>query len=615
MRVITQESCLSPETEEVCSLLRQALGLRDKWLFRPSPGPDARPFAREARVPSEIPRSGPLPTSLPRSSWDVEMVDGVYVAWRDSSRREAIARPPGSATDFFSDLHWLLRVTSSGVVRSYCHHRLLLLEHRFSLHVQLNADRETLAQKSAPHRDFYNVRKVDTHVHHSACMHQKHLLRFIKHKLKREPDEVVIFRDGKYLTLREVFESLDLTPYDLCVDKLDVHADRNIFHRFDRFNLKYNPFGQSRLREVFIKQDNLLRGRYLAELTKQVFADLEASKYQHAEYRVSVYGRKTVEWDVLASWVVQNDLKSDNNRWMIQIPRLYEVYKKAGTIDTFEQLLRNVFQPLFEATLDPASHPTLALFLEDVSGFDLVDDESKPERKPTKHQPTPAQWNVPFDPSFAYWIYYISANLHTLNQLREARGLNTFSLRPHAGEAGDVDHLASTFMACQNIAHGINLRRSTSLQFLYYLAQVGLCMSPLSNNSLFLDYHKNPFPTFFARGLSVSLSSDDPLQIHLTREPLVEEYSVAAQVWKLSGTDLCEIARSSVLHSGYPHEVKMHWVANQYWKEGPEGNDVQKTNVPDLRLRFRKDCIDEERRLIALGAARHAAKRRGGKDE
>lgn len=50
------------------------------------------------------------------------------------------------------------------------------------------------------------------------------------------------------------------------------------------------------------------------------------------------------------------------------------------------------------------------------------------------------------------------------------------------------------------------------LQYLYYLAKIGLCMSPLSNNSLFLDYHKNPFPVFFARGLFVSLSSDDPLQ-------------------------------------------------------------------------------------------------------
>ncbi|KIY91457.1 AMP deaminase [Monoraphidium neglectum] len=118
----------------------------------------------------------------------------------------------------------------------------------------LNADKEFLAQKVAPHRDFYNVRKVDTHIHHSACMHQKHLLRFIKSKLRKEPDEVVIFRDGKYLTLREVFESLNLTGYDLNVDTLDMHADKNTFHRFDKFNLKYNPCGQSRLREIFIKQ-------------------------------------------------------------------------------------------------------------------------------------------------------------------------------------------------------------------------------------------------------------------------------------------------------------------------------------------------------------------------
>lgn len=36
--------------------------------------------------------------------------------------------------------------------------------------------------------DFYNVRKVDTHVHHSSSMNQKHLLRFIKSKMKRSPD-------------------------------------------------------------------------------------------------------------------------------------------------------------------------------------------------------------------------------------------------------------------------------------------------------------------------------------------------------------------------------------------------------------------------------------------
>jgi len=70
---------------------------------------------------------------------------------------------------------------------------LITLSQKFNLHLMLNADREFLAQKSAPHRDFYNVRKVDTHVHHSACMNQKHLLRFIKSKLRKEPDEVKIW--------------------------------------------------------------------------------------------------------------------------------------------------------------------------------------------------------------------------------------------------------------------------------------------------------------------------------------------------------------------------------------------------------------------------------------
>lgn len=48
--------------------------------------------------------------------------------------------------------------------------------------------------------------------------------------------------------------------HDLNVDLLDVHADKSTFHRFDKFNLKYNPCGQSRLREIFLKQDNLIQG-------------------------------------------------------------------------------------------------------------------------------------------------------------------------------------------------------------------------------------------------------------------------------------------------------------------------------------------------------------------
>lgn len=57
-------------------------------------------------------------------------------------------------------------------------------------------------------------------------------------------------------------------------------------------------------------------------------------------------------------------------------------------------------------------------------------------------------------------------------------------------------------------------------------------MSPLSNNKLFLEYNKNPFPKYFNQGLNVSLSTDDPLMLHYTKDPLLEEYSVAAQVFE-----------------------------------------------------------------------------------
>ena len=72
------------------------------------------------------------------------------------------------------------------------------------MHRMLNEVDESAAQKAAPHRDFYNVRKVDTHIHLSSCMNQKHLLRFMKKKMKVEQDTIVTELDGKECTMREV---------------------------------------------------------------------------------------------------------------------------------------------------------------------------------------------------------------------------------------------------------------------------------------------------------------------------------------------------------------------------------------------------------------------------
>lgn len=44
---------------------------------------------------------------------------------------------------------------------------------------------------------------------------------------------------------------------------------------------------------------------------------------QMAEYRISIYGRKMSEWDQLASWIVNNELYSENVVWLIQVSFLH----------------------------------------------------------------------------------------------------------------------------------------------------------------------------------------------------------------------------------------------------------------------------------------------------
>jgi AMP deaminase len=46
--------------------------------------------------------------------------------------------------------------------------------------------------------------------------------------------------------------------------------------------------------------------------------------------------------------------------------------------------------------------------------------------------------------------------------------------------------------------------------------------------------------------------------------PTNKQYSVAAQVWKLSSVDLCEIARNSVLQSGLEYRFKRHFLGRHF---------------------------------------------------
>mmetsp|Transcript_14246 Transcript_14246/g.36439 ORF Transcript_14246/g.36439 Transcript_14246/m.36439 type:complete len:1280 (+) Transcript_14246:43-3882(+) len=567
------------DTIEAGKLLREALLLRKKYLFVED---SSRSISKSADTVSP---------------YKFAFVNGVGTVYADEA-----AQAKGTSLfsvhgplEFHRDFQRIMSIATAGPVKTFSAERLKFLQFKYQCHKLLNGGREERASLHDP-KDFSSVMKVDTHIHLAAAMTGKHLLDYIRGKLASEPDRVVEkTKSGEDITLRTLFEQNKIDMERFTVDALDVRGD-DVFHRFDNFNAHYNPFGKSELRTVFLKTSNTIHGEYFAEMTNQIFDRIEEAGHEAAEMRISIYGTSPREWDELSSWVINHNVYSDKNCWLVQVPRIYDLWKRIGRASNFQQVLSNIFEPLFRVTIDPSSNPTLHEFLKEVSGFDSVDDESKLEvgLTETTWEVDPTNWDRPENPPYSYYMYYMWANIQSLNLLRQQKGLNTFDMRPHCGESGDVDHLGSSFLVARGVNHGIALRDSAGLQYLYYLAQVGLAVSPLSNNKLFLQYDKNPFNQFFERGLNVSLSTDDPLQFHYTQSPLLEEYSIASQRWALNSGDLSEIARNSVLQSGFSHEFKKKWLGPQYLLPGVEGNDIHYTNVTDIRVEFRTDTLHEE---------------------
>jgi len=352
--------------------------------------------------------------------------------------------------------------------------------------------------------------------------------------------------------------------------------------------------GAPQLREIFLKVDNLVNGKYYAGLIKKVMAYLDEQKYLKLELRVSIYGRSTNEWDTLANWFVDYNMQHPHITWMIQVPRLYNIFKKKNVVTSMSDWLRNIFEPVMEASLHPQNKPKLTQLLQHVVAFDSVDDESKepPNSGMLKNSSYhPDEWVNAKNPTYTYYLYYMYANLASINSIRLRQNMNLITFRPHCGESGHVTHLAAGYLLADSIAHGIMLKNSPVLQYLYYLTQIGMSISPQSNNSLFLRYEKNPLPKFHYRGLNVTISTDDPLIFHLTKEPLIEEYAIAAQVWRFSQTDLCELARKSVLQSGFSEQEKQKWLGEYYCPICPRKNKIAKSNVPSVRMAYRAEML------------------------
>ncbi|KAF6151911.1 hypothetical protein GIB67_010485 [Kingdonia uniflora] len=130
----------SLDVVEVYLVLQKCLQLRDSYLFREE-------VEKEDITEPCTPKPNPNPFSYsPETKTDhyFQMEDGVVHVYANQDLTEKLF-PMADATTYFTDLHHILRVIAAGNIQTLCHHRLVLLEQKFNLHLMQNADRELLA--------------------------------------------------------------------------------------------------------------------------------------------------------------------------------------------------------------------------------------------------------------------------------------------------------------------------------------------------------------------------------------------------------------------------------------------------------------------------------------
>ena len=141
--------------------------------------------------------------------------------------------------------------------------------------------------------------------------------------------------------------------------------------------------------------------------------------------------------------------------------------------------------------------------------------------------------------------------------------------------------------------------------YLYYLSQVPMALCPISNDALFVKFANSPVKAFHEMGIPISLNTDDPLQFHVTGDPILEEYISAAKLFSLTKQDLCEIARTSVRMSNFDFDEKVAWLgASCGLAISFLSNDPNKTNVTSIRADFRQDAHQRELEYIYLRGMR-----------
>lgn len=469
-----------------------------------------------------------------------------------------------SVDEYLTDIQKLQKIVHTGPVRTFAHKRIRILRNYYRLHISTKTDQEQ-TEMQEQHIDVYKLPKVDNHIHLAAAFPPKMIIDYFKEKLATNGNDEI--EEGVYL--KDIIH-----PDKITSETLGIHANETTFLRFDRFNYKYNLYNKELVRKVFLKTDNRQEGKYFGELTHRLIHQQK----NYTELRISIYGNDPNEWQRLAEWMIRHEIDNHStNKWVIQMPRIYHKLKSNNSsLLNFQVMLDNFFDPIENALKKPDLYPEINRVLQNVLGFDSVDDETTQDEEYT---PTDsALWTSDKNPPYGCYMFNMFLRINKLNILRRQANQMEFMFRPHAGESGDINHLLSAYLLADHINHGIQLQDNPALMYLYYLDQIGISMSPTSNHYLVLKYKNSPFKKFLECGMAITLSTDDPMFFHLSDNPLLEEYIIARHMWDLDMVDLYEIAARSVEQSGFSHL--------DVW-------------YPPVRQRFRQDLLKDENGLLS----------------
>jgi aminodeoxyfutalosine deaminase len=134
----------------------------------------------------------------------------------------------------------------------------------------------------------------------------------------------------------------------------------------------------------------------------------------------------------------------------------------------------------------------------------------------------------------------------------------------HAGEIGgpEIVREAVELLGVERIGHGIGVMRDERTMDFIAARNIPLEVCPTSNlrtgalarqiGRPTAGYDQHPLPSFFRRGLPITLSSDDPAMFETT---VSDEYRHAHRMG-LNPGELVSLAEASFLHSFLPPEEK-----------------------------------------------------------